>query len=50
LEKDTEKSYLIEMNPRATQVGHLALGPGRDLPAALSAAICGDAVPETPKL
>ena len=50
LEKDTEKPYLIEMNPRATQVGHLALGPGRDLPAALSAAICGDPIPETLKV
>jgi hypothetical protein len=50
LEKGTEKPYLIEMNPRATQVGHLAMGPGRDLPAALSAAICGDAVPETLKV
>ena len=50
LEKDTEKPYLIEMNPRATQVGHLALGSGRDLPAALTAAVCGDAVPETLKI
>ena len=50
LEKDTEKPYLIEMNPRATQVGHLALGPGRDLPAALNAAVCGDADPETVKI
>ena len=50
LEKDNEKPYLIEMNPRATQVGHLALGPGRDLPAALTAAVCGDAVPETSKI
>lgn len=50
LEKDTERPYLIEMNPRATQVGHLALGPGRDLPAALNAAIRGHAVPETVKI
>lgn len=50
LEKDTDRPYLIEMNPRATQVGHLPLGPGRDLPAALSAALCGKAVPETPKV
>jgi len=35
------KAHLIEMNPRATQVGHLTLGPGRDLPAALYAAISG---------
>jgi formate-dependent phosphoribosylglycinamide formyltransferase (GAR transformylase) len=49
LEKETGNPYLIEMNPRPTQVGHLALGPGRDLPAALSAAVCGKAVPETLK-
>jgi biotin carboxylase len=47
LENDTEKAHLIEMNPRATQVGHLALGPGRDLPAALSAAVMGQSIPET---
>jgi len=46
-ENDTEKAYLIEMNPRATQVGHLALGPGRDLPVALSAAVMGQPIPET---
>jgi len=50
LEKDTEKPYLIEINPRATQVGHLPLGPGRDLPAALSAAVFGKAIPETHKV
>ena len=44
LEKDTEKPYLIEMNPRATQVGHLALGPHRDLPAALIAAVRGQPI------
>lgn len=27
--------HLIEINPRATQICHLALGPGHDLPAAL---------------
>ncbi|MGC2057384.1 MAG: ATP-grasp domain-containing protein [Candidatus Sulfotelmatobacter sp.] len=41
LEERTGKTYLIEMNPRATQVGHLALGPGRDIPAALYAALSG---------
>jgi hypothetical protein len=30
--------YLIEINPRATQICHLALGSGHDLPAALLAA------------
>jgi Carbamoyl-phosphate synthase L chain, ATP binding domain len=42
LEEQAGKAYLIEMNPRATQVGHLALGPGRDIPAALCAALSGD--------
>jgi hypothetical protein len=41
LESSTGSAYLIEMNPRATQVGHLALGAGRDLPAALYGAISG---------
>jgi len=35
LEAETGNAYLIEINPRSTQVGHLALGQGRDLPAAL---------------
>ena len=42
LEEDTGHAYLIEINPRTTQVGHLALGPGRDLPAALFAAVSGE--------
>jgi hypothetical protein len=49
LEERTEDAYLIEMNPRATQVGHLTLGPGRDLPAALCAAVSGETVREAPK-
>jgi len=44
LEAHTGNAYLIEMNPRATQVGHLALGPGKDLPAALYAALSGNMV------
>lgn len=44
LEKDSGKAFLIEMNPRTTQVGHLALGEGRDLPAALYAAVTGSDV------
>jgi Carbamoyl-phosphate synthase L chain, ATP binding domain len=44
LETQTGNAYLIEINPRSTQVGHLTLGPGRDLPAALYAAISGEAV------
>lgn len=50
LAKDNEKPFLIEMNPRATQVGHLPLGPGRDLPSALTAAVSGKTIPETRKI
>ncbi|MHB8617580.1 MAG: ATP-binding protein [Candidatus Acidiferrales bacterium] len=48
LEGSTGNAYLIEINPRATQVGHLALGPSRDLPAALYAAASGKPVQEAP--
>ena len=41
LEAHTGNAHLIEINPRSTQVGHLALGAGRDLPAALVAAVIG---------
>jgi hypothetical protein len=50
LEAQTGKPYLIEINPRTTQVGHLTLGPGRDLPAALYAAVSGQALRAAPKL
>jgi hypothetical protein len=50
LEEQTGNAYLIEMNPRATQVGHLALGPGRDIPAALYAVLSGQAVQPAPKV
>jgi len=50
LEAETGNAFLIEMNPRATQVGHLTLGAGRDLPAALLTAISGDAIQSSPKL
>jgi ATP-grasp domain len=50
LETHTENVYLIEINPRTTQVGHLALGAGRDLPAALYAALSGDSVSVSPKV
>jgi aspartokinase/homoserine dehydrogenase 1 len=46
LQAQTGDAYLIEMNPRATQVGHLTLGPGRDLPAALYSALSGEPVRE----
>jgi hypothetical protein len=50
LEAETGNAYLIEINPRPTQVGHLRLGPGRDLPAALYAAMSGGVVRETVKV
>jgi len=34
--------HLLEINPRGTQGGTLAFGPGRDLPAALATAAFGD--------
>lgn len=40
--------YLIEINPRATQICHLALGDGHDLPAALLAALENSAVSPRP--
>jgi hypothetical protein len=43
LQDGTELPYMIELNPRSTQVGHLSLGPGRDLPGALCAALTGKA-------
>jgi hypothetical protein len=50
LEAQTGNPYLIEINPRATQVGHLTLGPGRDLPAALYAAVTGEAIQTASRL
>jgi hypothetical protein len=50
LEKETGNAYLVEINPRSTQVGHLSLGPGRDIPAALYAALSGKAVKATPRI
>ncbi len=50
LEAHRGNAYLIEINPRATQVGHLTLGPGRDLPAALYSAVSGEAFQAAPKV
>jgi hypothetical protein len=50
LEADTGNAYLIEVNPRSTQVGHLSLGAGHDLPAALYAALSGKTVEPSPKV
>jgi len=48
IEARTGDAYLIEINPRTTQVGHLCLGPKRDLAAALYGAVTGKAVPPAP--
>ena len=50
LEAQTGQAYLIEINPRTTQVGHLTLGPGRDLPAALCATMSGSSVQPAAKV
>jgi hypothetical protein len=50
LESHTGNASLIEINPRGTQVGHLAFGAGRDIPAALYAALSGKAVQPAPKV
>jgi hypothetical protein len=50
LEADPVNAHLIEINPRATQVGHLTLGPGHDLPAALYSALSGQPLRAAPKL
>jgi carbamoylphosphate synthase large subunit len=50
LDPATGEAFLIEINPRATQVGHLTLGAGHDLPAALYAAVTGQPVQPAAKL
>lgn len=50
LEDGTGHPYMIEWNPRATQVGHLTLGLGRDLPAGLFSAVTGTPIQEAPAL
>jgi hypothetical protein len=50
LDQETGNAHLIEMNPRATQTCHLALGNGRNLTAALSAAIAGEPCPDLPSV
>jgi len=50
IEMHTGGAHLIEINPRTTQVGHLRLGEGKDLPAALYAALTGSSVQPAPKV
>jgi hypothetical protein len=42
LEDETGKAWMIELNPRATQLGHLAIGPSGTLAAALLARLGGE--------
>jgi len=48
IEESTGKAYVIEANPRATQICHLRLGPGRDMPASLYAFVTGEPLGEDP--
>ena len=48
IEEGSGATKLIEINPRATQIGHLNLGPGRDLEAALFQALSGRAACRPP--
>jgi hypothetical protein len=50
LEAGGRNAYIIEINPRSTQVGHLALGAGRDIPAALFSAVSGQTVRVAPSV
>lgn len=50
LDDQHHDAYLIEINPRATQVGHLSFGPGHDLPGVLISALSGTAAQPTPKI
>jgi len=50
LENDSQRAYLIEINPRATQVGHLSFGSGQDLPGALIASLRGTTPNPAPKV
>jgi hypothetical protein len=50
IEAQTGDAYLIEINPRSTQVGHLTLGLGHDIPAALYSAASGRPVSPAPKI
>jgi len=50
LESQSDNAYLIEINPRSTQVGHLTMGADRDIPAALYSAVSGQVVRPAPKI
>lgn len=48
IEDGSEIPFLIEMNPRCTQLCHLQLGQGRDMIAALFAQLSGQTLKQTP--
>lgn len=50
IEAETQDPYLIEINARPTQVGHLALGPRRDFAAALVAMLTGRPLEERARM
>jgi ATP-grasp domain len=50
IEEATGAVKLIEINPRATQIGHLNLGRGRDLAAALFEALTGRSAARRPPI
>ncbi len=50
LEEQTGIPWLLEMNTRATQIPHLALGAGHDLPAAAFSAVTGLALRPRPEV
>jgi hypothetical protein len=50
LEAHTGNAYLLEINPRITQVGHLTMGPGHDLAGACYAALTGNPMQEAPRV
>jgi ATP-grasp domain len=45
IEDGTGKAWMIELNPRATQLGHLAIGPTGSLAATLLARLRGERLP-----
>jgi hypothetical protein len=48
IEDGSNTAYLIEMNPRSTQLCHLRLGQGQDMIGALYAQLTGEPLRETP--
>jgi hypothetical protein len=46
LEEETGHAYLIELNPRCTQLGHLRIAPQGDLAGALCRSFSGATLPE----